>query len=69
MSKYEKLWKYVKNDGKSQLILSFDAIKEILGFPIDHAFLTFKKELKEYGYEVGKISLKDQLVNFHKIDE
>lgn len=69
MSKYEKLWIYVKNDGKSDLFLSFDAIKEILGFPIDHAFLTFKKELKEYGYEVGKISLKDQLVNFHKIDE
>lgn len=69
MSKYDKLWIFIKNDGKSHIVLSFMIIKEILGFPIDHSFLTYKKELKEYGYEVGKISLKDQLVNFHRIDK
>lgn len=39
---------------------------EILGFPIDHSFLNYKKELLAYGYTVGKISLKDQTVKFEK---
>lgn len=30
----------------------------MLGFEIDHSFLDCKKELEEYGYKVGKISLK-----------
>ena len=29
------------------------------GLPIDHSFLKYKKELMEYGYKVGKISMKD----------
>jgi len=41
-------------------------IEQILGFPIDHAFLTFKKELPAYGYEVGKISMKAQTVAFKR---
>ena len=32
----------------------------MLGFEIDHLFLNCKKELEEYGYKVGKISLKEQ---------
>jgi len=68
MSKYQKLWIYLKNDGKNHLVLSFSDIKDVLGFPIDHSFLTFKKELLEYGYRVGKISLKEQIVNFHKTE-
>ncbi len=39
----------------------------ILGFAIDHSFLTYKKELKEYGYEVSKISMKRKTVIFNKI--
>ena len=47
--------------------MSYDEIKNILGFPIDHSFLTYKKELEEYGYEVFKISLKEKNVIFKKL--
>ena len=67
MSKYEKLWIYIKENNKNSYKLSFDEIKNILGFDIDHAFLTYKKELKEYGYEVGKISLKEKTVIINKL--
>ena len=39
------------------------------GLPIDHSFLTYKKELIEYGYKVGKISMKEQRVTFEKLVE
>ncbi len=67
MSKYELLWKYLKDNDKDEYKLSYEQIREILGFDIDHSFLTYKKEAKEYGYEVGKISLKDKNVAFKKI--
>jgi hypothetical protein len=66
MSKYEPLWKYLQADGNEVIQLSFDEIKEILGFGIDHSFLNYKKELTEFGYEVGKVSLKEKCVTFHK---
>lgn len=66
MSKYDKLWKYIKDNNKPEYKLSYDDIKNILGFDIDHSFLTYKKELKEYGYEVLKISLKDKIVMIKK---
>ena len=69
MSKYNKLWKYIQESGKSQLILTFDEIGEIAGVPLDHSFLKYKKELSEYGYEVGKISMKAQTVLFIKKQE
>lgn len=50
------------------LKLTFDEIKDIVGIPIDHSFLKYKKELIEYGYQVGKISMKEQTVVFNKID-
>ena len=34
--------------------------------PIGHSFFTYKKELIEYGYKVGKISMKEQTVEFIK---
>lgn len=67
MSKYEPLWKYLKENNKENYKLSYKDIKNILGFDIDHSFLTYKKESKEYGYYVGKISMKEQTVNFTKI--
>ena len=67
MSKYEQLWKYIKNNSQDEYKLSFDKIKEILGFSIDHSFLTYKKELNEYGYEVLKISMKEKTVLIRKI--
>lgn len=69
MSKYEKLWEYVKNDGRTSFKLTFDEVNKIAGVPIDHSFLRFKKELREYGYNVGKISMKEQTVIFDKISE
>ena len=39
------------------------------GLSIDHSFLTYKKELIEYGYKVGKISMKEQKVTFEKLVE
>ncbi len=67
MSKYEPLWKYLKEKNKDDYKLSYGEIKNILGFDIDHSFLTYKKELKEYGYEASKISMKEKTIIFNKI--
>lgn len=66
MSKYNALWEYVKNSGKQSLKLTFDEIQNIAGVPIDHSFLNFKKELTNYSYQVGKISMKEKSVSFEK---
>ena len=68
MSKYNTLWEYVQKSGKESFHLTFEEIQEIAGIPIDHSFLKYKKELAEYGWQVGKISMKEQTVCFHKID-
>ncbi len=67
MSKYEKLWKYLKENKKDNYKLSYSEIKEILGFDIDHSFLNYKKELKDYGYNLVKISMKEKVIVFEKI--
>ena len=64
MSKYDSLWKYVQNSGMKNLKLTFEEIQSIAGIPVDHSFLKYKKELEEYGYQVGKISMKEQTINF-----
>lgn len=66
MSKYDNLWKYIKNNNTCKL--SFDEIKNILGFDIDHSFLTCKRELNKYGYMVSKISMKNKFIEFKKIN-
>lgn len=66
MSKYEPLWKYIKDNNKDSYILSYEEIKNILGFNIDHSFLTYKKELINYGFEVTKISMKEKTVKVNK---
>ncbi|MPN10024.1 hypothetical protein SDC9_157317 [bioreactor metagenome] len=68
MSKYNALWEYVQQRGEESLRLTFDEIGSISGVPLDHSFLTYKKDLAEYGYKVGKISMKEQTVLFSKID-
>lgn len=67
MSKYNSLWKYVQSNGNQSFMLTFEEIQNIAGIPIDHSFLQYKKELTEYGYQVGKISMKEQTVIFNKI--
>ena len=69
MSKFNPLWDYIKSNKNSDFQLSFDQIEKISGLPIDHSFLTYKKELKAYGFEVGKISLKNKTVNFKKLED
>ncbi|MDO4489237.1 MAG: hypothetical protein Q4B67_09160 [Eubacteriales bacterium] len=66
MDKYEPLWKYIKENGKESFKLSFAEINEIAGLPIDHSFLTYKKNLVAYGYKVSKISMKEETVLFEK---
>ena len=66
MSKYNALWEYIQKKGEESIRLTFEEIQDIAGIPIDHSFLKYKKELTEYGYQVGKISTKEQTVMFHK---
>ena len=69
MSKYDALWAHVQKDGSPTLKLTFAQIQEIAGISIDHSFLRYKKELTVYGYQVGKISMKEQMVIFNQIDK
>ena len=62
MSKYDPLWKYIKDNNKDEYKLSFDEVKDIVGFEFDHALLTKKKELLDYGYVFKKLSLKERWV-------
>ncbi len=66
MSKFDPLWKYIQKNGKENFKLTFTEIEKIAGIPIDHSFLRYKKELDEYGFQVEKISMKEQTVTFHK---
>lgn len=67
MSKYDPLWRYIQSSYSADFRLSFSEIESILGFPIDHSFLTCKKELCEYGFEVYGISMKGKTVTFVKL--
>lgn len=62
MSKYNKLWNYVKENNLDNYKLFYDKIEEILGFDIDHSFFKYKSELINYGYIVKKISIKEKYV-------
>lgn len=67
MSKYNSLWEYVQSNVNQSFKMTFEEIRDIAGIPIDHSFLKYKKELIDYGYEVGKISMKEQTIIFNKI--
>jgi len=67
MSKYDHLWEYIKLENKECLIISFIKVQDILGSPIDHSFLTFKKDLLVYGFQVEKISLKNKTILLKKV--
>lgn len=64
MSKYEPLWEYIKENEPTTL--TFEDVEKVCGFPIDHAFLSFKKELEAYGFKIGKISMKEKTVKVEK---
>jgi len=65
MNKYSKLFEYIINENKEKLILSFSEIESILGFKLDHSFLTYKKELINNGFDI-KISLKNETMTILK---
>lgn len=67
MGKYEKLWIWVKENGTDRFTLTHAEIEKITGFPIDHSFLTYKKNLSAFGFQVEKISMKNRTVTFAKI--
>ena len=67
MSKYDALWAWIRENGTDSFQLTFAEIEQIAGLPIDHSFLTYKKELMGYGYQVVKISMKEQTVVFQKL--
>lgn len=69
MSKYDELWMYIKNNDEDYIKLTFDEIAVIIGESIDHSFLKYKKQLIEYGYQVEKISMKEQTVIFKKVEK
>lgn len=69
MSKYDKLWEHIGSKTEEKMKLTYDEIEQIAGIPLDHSFLTYKKELLAYGYRVGKISMKEKTVIFEKISE
>lgn len=58
MSKFSPLWQYIKDNYDQDFQLSFDQIQKIVGLSIDHSFLTYKKELLDYGFKVEKYPLK-----------
>jgi hypothetical protein len=66
MSKYDRLWEHVRQNNSASFTMSFDEIATAAGIVIDHSFLRYKKELLDYGFEVGKISLKGKTVTFTK---
>lgn len=69
MSKYDSLWKWIYKNKTDDFKLTYAEIENIAGVPIDHSFLTFKKELLQYGFKVAKISMKGQVVDFEKVKE
>ena len=69
MSKYDPLWKWINESKTDNFKLTYAEIENIAGVPIDHSFLRFKKELLQYGFQVAKISMKEQTVDFEKVKE
>ena len=66
MSKYQPLWEHIQAIDAEKLSLSYEELQSILGFPIDHSFLTYKKELPAYGWNLKKISMKEETVLFER---
>ena len=57
MSKYNPLWKWINKNKTDDFKLTFAEIENIAGVPIDHSFLTFKKELLQYAVSYTHLTL------------
>ena len=69
MSKYDPLWNWIKENGTDSFQLTYAEIERIIGLSLDHSFLTYKKELLEYGFKIEKISMKKKTVTFKKLTD
>lgn len=69
MSKYDTLWDFFAGRTEETLLLSFAQIGELAGVPLDHSFLRCKKELTAYGWQVEKISMKEETVRFCRLPQ
>ena len=67
MSKYDRLWAAIGSRSERELTLTFAELGALAGVPLDYAFLNCKKELEAYGWQVKKISMKRQTVQFEKL--
>ncbi len=66
MSKYDKLWYYLKDNCLSTERLSFDDIYRICGAHVDTAFMEHKHECERYGLSVMKIDMKSRTILFSR---
>ena len=66
MSKYNALWSFVSQQDGTTVTLSFAEIEQAAGVALDYSFLSYKKELIDYGWQVEKISLKKKTVKFKR---
>lgn len=64
MSKYEKLYNYLRESCLGTETLTFDEIYRICGAYVDSEFISRKKELEAYGFSVVRINMKDRTVLF-----
>lgn len=67
MSKYDNLWRWIAENNQDTCKLTYARIAELAGVPIDHSFLKYKKELTAFGFQVSKISMKEETVVFERI--
>lgn len=67
MSKYHLLWQHITAREEDGFTLTFEQMEEIAGIPMDHSFLKYKKELRDFGWKTGKISMKNRTVAFERI--
>ena len=64
MSKYMKLWDYLRESCMSTKTLTFDEIYRICGCDVDNSFMICKKELENYGLCVMKVDLRSRTLSF-----
>lgn len=69
MCKHDAQRESIRERGQPRLTLSFDAVEELAGVPLDRSFLSCKMDLTAYGYAVGRISMKNRTVLFIKSEE
>ena len=66
MSKYKKLWLYLKDNCMGTETLTFDEIYRICGATVDFSFKDYESELRNYGISIMKVNLNNRTVLFSR---